>query len=113
MGAAEGKTHDDFRRMSEVIYNRLKPTNTETNQELQFDSTFNYLKGQSKIRISESEINSNPDPYNTYTNRACRPDPSATPAQRHCGRRSNPRRTAGCTGGHRRREQDRVRQDAR
>ncbi|GAA5214060.1 endolytic transglycosylase MltG [Streptomyces thinghirensis] len=76
---AEGKTHDDFRRMSEVIYNRLKPTNTETNQELQFDSTFNYLKGQSKIRISESEINSNPDPYNTYTNKGLPPGPIGNP----------------------------------
>ncbi|MGW7282700.1 endolytic transglycosylase MltG [Streptomyces sp. NPDC054844] len=76
---AEGKTHDDFRRMSEVVYNRLKPTNTETNQELQFDSTFNYLKGQSKIRISESEINSNPDPYNTYTNKGLPPGPIGNP----------------------------------
>ncbi|MFE0804650.1 endolytic transglycosylase MltG [Streptomyces sp. NPDC058812] len=78
---AEGKTHDDFRRMSEVIYNRLKPTNTETNQELQFDSTFNYLKGQSKIRISESEINSNPDPYNTYTNKGLPPGPIGNPGE--------------------------------
>ena len=51
---AEGKTHDDFRKMAEVVYNRLKPTNTETNQLLQFDSTYNYLKGQSKIDISSS-----------------------------------------------------------
>ncbi|KFG76541.1 membrane protein [Streptomyces mutabilis] len=78
---AEGKTHDDFRKMSEVIYNRLKPTNTETNQELQFDSTFNYLKGQSEIRISESEINSNPDPYNTYTNKGLPPGPIGNPGE--------------------------------
>ncbi|WCN06353.1 endolytic transglycosylase MltG [Streptomyces sp. M92] len=78
---AEGKTHEDFRKMSEVIYNRLKPTNTETNQELQFDSTFNYLMGQSKIRISESEINSNPDPYNTYTNKGLPPGPIGNPGE--------------------------------
>ncbi|MEU3728925.1 endolytic transglycosylase MltG [Streptomyces sp. NPDC033538] len=78
---AEGKTHDDFRMMSEVIYNRLKPTNTETNQELQFDSTFNYLMGQSKIHISESEINSNPDLYNTYTNKGLPPGPIGNPGE--------------------------------
>ncbi|WP_405887501.1 endolytic transglycosylase MltG [Streptomyces sp. NBC_01136] len=76
---AEGKTHDDFRKMAEVIYNRLKSTNTETNQKLQFDSTFNYLKGQSNIHISESEINTNPDPYNTYTHRGLPPGPIGNP----------------------------------
>ncbi|MET9775168.1 endolytic transglycosylase MltG [Streptomyces sp. NPDC006367] len=78
---AEGKTHDDFRKMSEVIYNRLKTTNTETNQKLQFDSSFNYLMGQSKIHISESEINTNMDPYNTYTNRGLPPGPIGNPGE--------------------------------
>jgi UPF0755 protein len=76
---AEGKTHDDFRKMAEVIYNRLKPTNTETNQKLQFDSTFNYLMGQSEIHIGESEINSNPDPYNTYYHKGLPPGPIGNP----------------------------------
>ncbi|MFF8536833.1 endolytic transglycosylase MltG [Streptomyces sp. SAS_267] len=76
---AEGKTHDDYRKMAEVVYNRLKITNTETNQKLQFDSTFNYLKGQSKINIGESEINSNPDPYNTYYHRGLPPGPIGNP----------------------------------
>ncbi|MFF4899044.1 endolytic transglycosylase MltG [Streptomyces sp. NPDC001068] len=76
---AEGKTHDDFRKMAEVIYNRLEPTNTETNQKLQFDSTFNYLKGTSNIHISESEINSNQDPYNTYTQKGLPPGPIGNP----------------------------------
>lgn len=78
---AEGKTHDDFRKMAEVIYNRLKTDNTETNQKLQFDSTFNYLMRQSKIRISESEINSNPDPYNTYYHRGLPPGPISNPGE--------------------------------
>ncbi|MFG2308307.1 endolytic transglycosylase MltG [Streptomyces sp. NPDC048566] len=76
---AEGKTHDDFRKMAEVVYNRLKPSNTETNQLLQFDSTFNYLKRQSNIHISESEINSNRDPYNTYTQKGLPPGPIGNP----------------------------------
>ncbi|WP_405917613.1 endolytic transglycosylase MltG [Streptomyces sp. NBC_00728] len=76
---AEGKTHDDYRKMAEVVYNRLKATNTETNRKLQFDSTFNYLKGQSKIHISESEINSNPDPYNTYYHAGLPPGPIGNP----------------------------------
>ncbi|MBN0045556.1 endolytic transglycosylase MltG [Streptomyces actuosus] len=78
---AEGKTHDDYRKMAEVVYNRLKPTNTETNQKLQFDSTYNYLKGESNIHISEKEINSNKDPYNTYTNKGLPPGPIGNPGE--------------------------------
>ncbi|MFD7439042.1 endolytic transglycosylase MltG [Streptomyces sp. NPDC059861] len=76
---AEGKTEDDFRKMAEVVYNRLKPDNTETNQLLQFDSTFNYLKGESNINISESEIQSNQDPFNTYTQKGLPPGPIGNP----------------------------------
>ncbi|MGW5124182.1 endolytic transglycosylase MltG [Streptomyces sp. NPDC004069] len=87
---AEGKTHDDFRKMSEVIYNRLKPTNTETNRLLQFDSTFNYLKGQSNIHISEKEINSNHDPYNTYTRTGLPPGPIGNPGDEALNAALNP-----------------------
>ncbi|MFD7884590.1 endolytic transglycosylase MltG [Streptomyces bauhiniae] len=76
---AEGKTHDDFRKMAEVIYNRLKPDNTETNRLLQFDSTYNYLKGASNIHISEAEINADRNPYNTYTNKGLPPGPIGNP----------------------------------
>ncbi|MEU9983692.1 endolytic transglycosylase MltG [Streptomyces sp. NPDC050856] len=86
----EGKTEDDFRKMSEVVYNRLKPTNTETNQLLQFDSAFNYLKGQSEIEISESEINSNKDPYNTYTQKGLTPGPISNPGAEALAAALNP-----------------------
>ncbi|MFE4312093.1 endolytic transglycosylase MltG [Streptomyces sp. NPDC056891] len=76
---AEGKTHDDFRKMAEVIYNRLEPDNRETFQLLQFDSTLNYLKGQSEIKISEKEANSNTDPYNTYKHKGLPPGPISNP----------------------------------
>ncbi|MEV8410450.1 endolytic transglycosylase MltG, partial [Streptomyces niveus] len=76
---AEGMTHDDFKKMASVVYNRLKPTNTATNQKIEFDSTFNYLKKQSEIDISTSEIRNNPDPYNTYFHTGLPPGPIGNP----------------------------------
>ncbi|MFF0012441.1 endolytic transglycosylase MltG [Streptomyces sp. NPDC005374] len=76
---AEGKTEDDYRKMAEVVYNRLNLANPETYGLLQFDSTFNYLKGESNIHISESAINSNKDPYNTYTQKGLPPGPIDNP----------------------------------
>ncbi|SER17459.1 UPF0755 protein [Streptomyces sp. yr375] len=78
---AEGKTADDYRKMAEVVYNRLDRANPETYGFLQFDSTFNYLKSESKIHISESEINRNKDPYNTYTNKGLPPGPIGNPGE--------------------------------
>ncbi|MCX5113622.1 endolytic transglycosylase MltG [Streptomyces sp. NBC_00378] len=75
----EGLTHDDFRKMAEVVYNRLKPDNTATNRKLQFDSAFNYLTKQSKIKISSNEILTNPDPYNTYYHAGLPPGPISNP----------------------------------
>lgn len=76
---AEGKTHDDFRKMAEVVYNRLKPDNTQTNQMLQFDSSYNYLKKQSEINITIEEVRKNPDPYNTYKYPGLTPGPIGNP----------------------------------
>ncbi|MDX3455199.1 endolytic transglycosylase MltG [Streptomyces sp. ME02-8801-2C] len=76
---AEGKTSDDYRKMAEVVYNRIDYSNPETYGAVQFDSTYNYAKNQSNIDISESEIKGNKDPYNTYTNKGLPPGPIGNP----------------------------------
>ncbi|MBT2455711.1 endolytic transglycosylase MltG [Streptomyces sp. ISL-86] len=76
---AEGMNHDDFRKMSEVVYNRLKKSNDVTNQKLEFDSTINYLKGTSNINVSRSETRSLDHPYNTYFYRGLTPGPIDNP----------------------------------
>lgn len=76
---AEGKNHEDFRKMSEVVYNRLKKTNDVTNQKLEFDSTFNYIKGTSDINFSMKEARSLDNPYNTHFVRGLPPGPIGNP----------------------------------
>ncbi|ASQ98139.1 endolytic transglycosylase MltG [Streptomyces sp. 11-1-2] len=76
---AEGVTHDDFRKMAEVIYNRLKPANPETYGKLEFDSTYNYIKNQSKLDIPISEIKGYDNPYNTYFYKGLPPGPIGNP----------------------------------
>ncbi|MER5970875.1 endolytic transglycosylase MltG [Streptomyces sp. NPDC002055] len=76
---AEGKTDADFRKMSRVVYNRLKPGNTETNGRLEFDSTYNYLKGQSKLDLDPAELRRYDDPYNTYFYKGLTPGPIGNP----------------------------------
>ncbi|MFD4243124.1 endolytic transglycosylase MltG [Streptomyces sp. NPDC058525] len=63
---AEGKNHEDFRKMSEVVYNRLKKTNDVTNQKIEFDSTYNYAKNQSEINFNLKEAQAFNNPYNTH-----------------------------------------------
>ncbi|MGV9852377.1 endolytic transglycosylase MltG [Streptomyces sp. NPDC003442] len=76
---AEGVTHDDFRKMAEVVYNRLKPANPETYGKVEFDSTYNYIKNQSKIDIPISEIKQYDNPYNTYFYKGLPPGPIGNP----------------------------------
>ncbi|MEV0413291.1 endolytic transglycosylase MltG [Streptomyces sp. NPDC050448] len=64
---AEGKYQHDFDKISRVVYNRLKPGNTETYGLLDFDSTVNYIKGQSTLDVGAvSDLRKLNDPYNTY-----------------------------------------------
>ncbi|MEU8543509.1 endolytic transglycosylase MltG [Streptomyces sp. NPDC048717] len=81
MVQAEGKTDDDFRKMAEVLYNRLSDPK-ETYYFLQFDSTYNYLKGQSEIKISEQEVKNEQDPYNTYKHPGLPPGPIGNPGDK-------------------------------
>ncbi|GAA1163757.1 endolytic transglycosylase MltG [Streptomyces rhizosphaericus] len=76
---AEGVTHDDFRKMAEVVFNRLKPANPETNGKVEFDSSYNYIKNQSKLDIPISEIKGYDNPYNTYFYKGLPPGPIGNP----------------------------------
>lgn len=78
---AEGRSHSDFRKMAEVIYNRLEPGNTETNGMLEFDSTYNYIKNQSKIDLTIAELRNYDNPYNTYYYKGLPPGPISNPGE--------------------------------
>lgn len=81
LAQAEGTSHDDFRKMAEVVYNRLKPGNPETYGSLEFDSTYNYVKNQSKIDLSIAELRQYDNPYNTYFVKGLPPGPIDNPGE--------------------------------
>ncbi|EGX61318.1 integral membrane protein [Streptomyces zinciresistens K42] len=81
LAQAEGTSHDDFRKMAEVVYNRLKPQNPETYGALEFDSTYNYIKNQSKIDLSIAELRRYNSPYNTYFAKGLPPGPIDNPGE--------------------------------
>ncbi|MBZ4015749.1 endolytic transglycosylase MltG [Streptomyces purpurogeneiscleroticus] len=78
---AEGTSHDDFRKMAEVIYNRLDPGNSQTYGKLEFDSTYNYIKNQSELDIPISAIKNYDNPYNTYFYKGLPPGPIGNPGE--------------------------------
>ncbi|MGW2034511.1 endolytic transglycosylase MltG [Streptomyces sp. NPDC001811] len=78
---AEGTSHDDFRKMAEVVYNRLKTDNPQTYGRLEFDSTYNYVKNQSKIDLSVAELRRYNSPYNTYFAKGLPPGPIDNPGE--------------------------------
>ncbi|MEU6876853.1 endolytic transglycosylase MltG [Streptomyces sp. NPDC046712] len=76
----EGKYKHDFDKVSRVVYNRLKPNNVETVGRLEFDSTVNYLKGQSTLDVGTVEdLRKIDDPYNTYDVKGLIPGPISNP----------------------------------
>ncbi|MEU2063460.1 endolytic transglycosylase MltG [Streptomyces sp. NPDC013455] len=78
---AEGTSHDDFRKMAEVVYNRLKVDNPQTYGRLEFDSTYNYVKNQSKLDLSIAELRRYGNPYNTYYSKGLPPGPIDNPGE--------------------------------
>ncbi|MEU8620334.1 endolytic transglycosylase MltG [Streptomyces sp. NPDC048623] len=76
---AEGTSHDDFRKMAEVVYNRLKPSNPQTYGGLEFDSTYNYIKNQSTVDLSLTALRKYENPYNTYYVKGLPPGPISNP----------------------------------
>ncbi|MDI3408755.1 endolytic transglycosylase MltG [Streptomyces cavernicola] len=77
---AEGKYKHDFEKVSTVVYNRLKPDNTETYGLLDFDSTVNYLRGKSELATgSVDQLRRLDDPYNTYKIKGLPPGPIGNP----------------------------------
>ncbi|MEU7428699.1 endolytic transglycosylase MltG [Streptomyces sp. NPDC040750] len=81
LAQAEGTSHDDFRKMAEVVYNRLETDNPQTYGRLEFDSTYNYVKDQSKIDLSIAELRKYDNPYNTYFSKGLPPGPIDNPGE--------------------------------
>ncbi|MFJ5937488.1 endolytic transglycosylase MltG [Streptomyces sp. NPDC093071] len=76
----EGKYKHDFDKVARVVYNRLKPGNTETVGRLEFDSTVNYLRGQSTLDVGTVDaMRKIDDPYNTYKVTGLVPGPISNP----------------------------------
>ncbi|MET9347462.1 endolytic transglycosylase MltG [Streptomyces termitum] len=76
----EGKYKHDFDKVARVVYNRLNPGNTQTVGRLEFDSTVNYLKGQSTLDVgSVDDMRKIKDPYNTYDVKGLIPGPISNP----------------------------------
>ncbi|MFG2828423.1 endolytic transglycosylase MltG [Streptomyces sp. NPDC048434] len=79
---AEGKYKHDFVKVARVVYNRLKPNNTETYGLLDFDSTVNYARSQSTLDTgSVDNLRNFNDPYNTYKFKGLPPGPIGNPGE--------------------------------
>ncbi|MFC8131905.1 endolytic transglycosylase MltG [Streptomyces sp. NPDC057302] len=77
---AEGKYKHDFDKVATVVYNRLKPGNTETYGLLDFDSTVNYAKAESTLETGTvDDLRKFNDPYNTYKIKGLPPGPIGNP----------------------------------
>ncbi|MEO5778910.1 MAG: endolytic transglycosylase MltG [Arthrobacter oryzae] len=64
-----------------AIYNRLKPTNTETNGLIQSDATVTYGLGIRSFHIDEDQKADKTNPYNTYANTGLPAGPIGSPGK--------------------------------
>ncbi|MER7795790.1 endolytic transglycosylase MltG [Microbacterium sp. NPDC096154] len=76
----EGRSAQDFRMVARVIYNRLDPAISDTNQMLQMDSTaqYGYQEEHGSVFSSEEQL-TDPNPWNTYVHPGLPVGPIANP----------------------------------
>ncbi|KAB2341097.1 endolytic transglycosylase MltG [Actinomadura rudentiformis] len=74
---AEGGKTEDFPKIANVIYNRIK-----IGRPLQFDSTVLYVLNKRTLNVREGDINrTRSSPYNTYYNKGLTPGPISNPGR--------------------------------
>lgn len=71
----------EYKDVAGAIYNRLKPTNTETNGLIQSDATVTYGLGKKTFQLDESEKADKSNPYNTYANKGLPVGPIGSPGK--------------------------------
>lgn len=82
---AEGRTLEEYGKISRVIYNRLACTlpackADHINQRLQMDSTINYAQGTSELDLTMEQLQKD-GPYNTHINKGLPPTPIGNPGE--------------------------------
>ncbi|MFC7849716.1 endolytic transglycosylase MltG [Arthrobacter sp. NPDC057388] len=71
----------EYKDVAGAIYNRLKPTNTETNGLIQSDATVTYGLGKKTFHIDEAEKADKSNPYNTYAIKGLPAGPIGSPGK--------------------------------
>jgi UPF0755 protein len=74
-----------------AIYNRLKPSNTETNGLIQSDATVTYGLGIRSFHIDEGQKADKSNPYNTYANTGLPAGPIGSPGKTAIDAAANPK----------------------